>query len=130
MDISNINKDELISKGKEVTDAAYQKSLEVIERAKIRFKLQEAKTHQRRAYLELGKIAYEQIKSGDIKPDERLQNAESEIDTANYTVKLLMRELNELRGAAVCPKCGTLNPEKAKYCSECASPLHEETENK
>ena len=84
MDISNINKDELISKGKEVTDAAYQKSLEVIERTKIRFKLQEAKTKQRRAYLELGKIAYEQIKSGDIKPDERLQSAESDIDTAKY----------------------------------------------
>ncbi len=57
-----------------------------------------------------------------------MKSIESELDTANYTVKLLMRELNELRGAAVCPKCGTVNPEKAKYCSECASPLHEEPE--
>ncbi len=44
MDKNNINTEEIINKGKELTDAAYQKSLEVIERTKIRFKLQEART--------------------------------------------------------------------------------------
>ncbi len=128
MDINNFNKDEIISKGKDITDAAYQKSLEIIERTKIRFKLQEAKATQKRAYARLGKIAYELIKSGEIKPDERMSALESEIDTANYNVKLLMREQSELRGAAICPKCGFLNPERAKFCSECAAPLHEDAD--
>ena len=128
MDINNINKDEIINKGKDITDAAYQKSLELIERTKIRFKLQDARVRQKRAYAQLGKIVYELIKSGEIKPDERMSGIESEIDTANYTIKLLMREQNELRGAAVCPKCGSLNSEKAKFCSECAAPLHEDTD--
>ena len=124
MDINNINTDEIISKGKDITDAAYQKSLEIIERTKIKFKIQDEKVRQRKAYTALGKAAYELLKSGDIK-DERLESIESEIDTANYNLKLLMRELNELRGATVCPKCGSLNSEKAKFCSECAAPLHE-----
>ena len=125
MDINNINAEELINKGKDITDAAYQKSLEVIERTKIRFKLQEAKTRLRRSYFSLGKYAYELIKSGKIETDDRIREIESEIDSDNYTVKLLTRELSELKGTVVCPKCGTLNPEKAKYCSECASPLHD-----
>ncbi len=122
----SINVDELINKGRDITDIACQKSLEMIERTKIQFKIQDSKLQARQSYIELGKIAYDLIKSGDINADSRMKLLESDIDRANYRIKLLMRELCSIKGAKVCPKCGTLNPEKAKYCSECAASLKEE----
>ncbi len=126
MDIKNINKDELINKGRDITDAAYQKSREMIERTKIQLKIKDSKIKARQAYTELGKITYELIKSGEIQADSRMKVAETDIDDANYRTKLLMRELMEIKGAKICSKCGTLNSEKAKYCSECANPFVDE----
>ena len=125
MDFKNINKDKLINKGKDITDAAYQKSLEMIERTKLRFKIQESKAKAKQAYTELGKLTYELLKSGEIKSDSRMLTIESEIDSANYHTQLLMRELCEIKGAKICSKCGSLNSEKAKFCSECANPLND-----
>ena len=122
----NVKAEEIINRGKDITDIACQKSLEMIERTKIQLKIQDSKLQARQAYIALGKIAYDLIKSGDLKADSRIKMLESDIDRANYRIKLLTRELCELKGARMCPKCGTLNPEKAKYCSECAASLKED----
>jgi len=122
----NVKAEEIINKGRDITDIACQKSLEMIERTKIQYKIQDSKLQARNRYIELGKIAYELIKSGEIKADSRMKILESDIDRANYRIKLLMRELCEIKGAKVCPQCGNLCPEKAKFCSECAASLKED----
>ena len=122
----NVKAEEFINKGRDITDIACQKSLEMIERTKIQFKIQDSKLQARNRYIELGMIAYDLIKSGDLKADSRMKILESDIDRANYRTKLLMRELCEIKGAKMCPKCGNLCPEKAKFCSECASSLKED----
>ena len=124
----NENLQELIGKGKELTDIAYQKSSEMIERGKINVKISETRLQLKRAYAALGKCVYEAIKNGTVVPDKQMKIFESDIDSAAYRIKLLMRELSEIKGTQICPKCGTMNSDKAKYCNECAAPLvnHEE----
>ena len=119
----NENLQELIGRGKELTDIACQKSSEFVERGKINLKISETRLQLRRAYTALGKCVYEAIKNGSIIPDKQMKILESDIDSSTYRIKILTQELSDIKGTQVCPKCGTINSDKAKYCNECAAPL-------
>jgi len=115
----------VVGKGKQIADMACQKSMEIVEKAKINVKIQDTKVKVKNSYEQLGRIVYEKIKKGEIMSDEQMRTVESDIDSANYRIMLLKRELNEIKGATVCPKCGAINSENAKFCSECAAPIKE-----
>ena len=126
MTVMSETTDAILEKGKEIADMTCQKGMELVERAKIGVKIRETKAKLKSGYEQLGRITYNYMKN-DLDDDAfqlKAKFASLEIDGLVERMNLLNRELGEVKGAVVCPQCGAINPEKAKYCTECASAIN------
>lgn len=113
----------VIEKGREYADIAGQKGYEMVEKARLYLKINEAKAELRKDYIKLGKQAYKAIKSGDRELSDEMRRAADCISIDMERVEFLTEELSEIRGVKLCAQCGSKNTESAKYCNNCGSEI-------
>ncbi len=85
-------------------------------------RLSDARKTVDRLYAELGKAVYEQYGSA---PLAGLEEQLEKITEAKKTVELREKEVQAVKGVAICPNCGKEAAKGEKFCSACGTKLPE-----
>ena len=110
--------DETANKAKEVLDYAGKKSGELYDLQKLRVNAMSARTRLSKQYEALGRIAYENYRTGD---EIGIDFNEIAADITQKTAELkdLEARIAECKGKRVCPVCKATNAKKAVFCNIC-----------
>ncbi|MCR5369701.1 MAG: zinc-ribbon domain-containing protein [Clostridium sp.] len=101
----------VVGKTKDITGALQLKAKVNAEKDKIN-----------KAYIELGKAYYEQLKGTD---NPRYAAEVRAISEGLLQVEELENQIMELEGTRICAECGAKVMRGAKFCSKCGAPLPE-----
>jgi len=113
---------------KQGLDMAGKKTGEVLESAKLRWRLSELQSDIRQIYREVGQFVYEARADADADTTQ-LKEMFEELDEKTTEVENLRQELKARRGEIPCPNpicAGTVHPDDA-YCRKCGVRLGEDT---
>ncbi len=88
--------------------------------AKAKYKLISAQNKRDSAFTAIGKLAYDERKTGcDNK--EAIDRVYEEIDSLNEIIKSLKDEIRSLRNKKTCAACGKAIPAEDAFCPKCGA---------
>ena len=109
--------------GKKLTDIgekAIQKTKDTADSAKLTVAIAEEEKKIRNTYQEIGKL-YMQRHRNDC--EEEFAVLIATVITSENKIADCRKELLELKGVVICPKCGAEQQAQSAFCSACGSPL-------
>jgi hypothetical protein len=114
--------EDVIVSVKTAADVAYKKTGEVIDVSKIRLNIAEISKEICNNYEILGKLCYENQKSGEIAGEEA-EKIISKIDSLLLDLKDKEAKLSQMRNKVKCQNCGNDNEPNYTFCSKCGTKL-------
>lgn len=114
--------DELLVKAKDVARKAEEKTDDLIEIARLRYRMNETEKEISATMEGIGRLVYDQKRAGAV--DEAIiAECCDQIDRLNAKREALLARLMHLKNAARCSACGEYNSETAAYCSRCGGKM-------
>lgn len=114
--------DDALNKTKEVLDAAYKKTEEVVTTEKQRFDVTSLKSKRDKDYVALGKIYFDAIKDNEELSDE-VKTLVDAITQKTAEIDRLNAEIQSAKSRRICPNCGVAIAENSTFCSACGIKL-------
>lgn len=114
--------EDIISKAKNVADAAGKKTGEMVEITKLRLSVSDAESKLNREFAELGERVYKAAKE-QTDVTEYVNEKSAKIDGTYAEIVGLKEKIAQLKKEKKCPECGFNNPEDANYCVKCGARL-------
>lgn len=105
---------------KSVTKAAIktkETSENMVEIAKLKYKLAELKSDVEENYIKIGKLVYNAEENDDI--SEALKDICAEIEQQTEKISDMQDNLNELLNKKQCPECNTKFDKEFDFCPKC-----------
>ncbi|MBQ3824181.1 MAG: zinc ribbon domain-containing protein [Clostridia bacterium] len=113
---------DVVGKTKMAAEYAGKKVGAVVDITKLNLKLIETKNALEKVFTEIGKTTYAASKDGADKSEE-LAALFEKADGLKEKAASLKKEIAAQKGRAVCPDCGSANPEGSSYCNNCGKDL-------
>lgn len=112
--------DDALNKTKEVLDAAYKKTEEVVVTEKQKLDIQGLKSKREKDFAALGKLYFAEVKDAEDVSEEvgTLVNA---IKEKSDEINRLNAEIQSVKNRRICPNCGVAIPENSVYCNACGT---------
>ena len=101
-----------------------EKANEVYDVSKKKINVAELKNKINSTEAELGHIVYE-AKKNNTDYEEKIEPYITLLNKLNEQIKILQKEMDQIKKIITCPNCQTTNPEKAKFCFHCGAKLNE-----
>ena len=114
--------DDALNKTKEVLDAAYKKTEEVVVTEKQKFDIQSLKSKRDKDFLALGKIYYSEIKDSEELSD-NVKDIVAAIKEKTNEIDRLIEDIQNIKNRRICPNCGVAIAENSVYCNACGVKL-------
>ena len=109
---------DLLSRAKDVTDAAGKKTDEYYQLSKLKLRSVQLHADIRNRHEMLGLRVYDMFQSG-IEDTDELVSLIAELQTLRERLEENEQRIMEVSGYITCPVCGEKNKIKALYCSGC-----------
>lgn len=116
----------ILSKMKNLANAAGKKAEEVAEASKLKLQMVSLNGKISRAYEELGSMVYHAAKKNE-PVGEEMDAVMEKIDGLLEELQGLESKVGELKKSQICPNCGAQCPSDAHFCSRCGMILQEES---
>lgn len=113
----------LSRKASMVTEKAVQQAKDLSEQVKIRGQIADEEKTITDSYTQIGK-QYAELHPEDY--EEVFAGWFAAIENARRRVEVLRAQLRDLKGVALCPKCGAEVAADAVFCSACGAPMPKE----
>lgn len=94
----------------------------VVAMARIRLTIADLNNEKNRQLKRVGELVYA-THTGDPTDSEILERALTAIDNLNEQIQKQEKELQAIRGMAVCATCGAANAADSAYCSNCGQAM-------
>jgi len=114
--------DETVQKAKTAFGIAVKKTGDFVSVSKQKFSVVNLENKLTKAYAELGKLQFKELKDVDIENPE-VASAVFEIKQIISEIKILLDEIDENEGKITCPKCGGKSPSGSTFCNKCGEHL-------
>lgn len=111
--------------GSAITDAAKavsNKTTEVVEVTKLNNKVSECNKGITEAYIQIGKLVYEQFNEAGF-TDERFMESCERISNLENEVAQLKEKISNAKGVKVCPGCQASVSVESNFCPKCGCTL-------
>lgn len=106
-------------------NAAYGKSEQLVDIAKIKLSVANAESDVKKLYAELGAVLYEKYKAEEAVPEEFAELC-MKIDSKQAEIVSARERLAALKKTSLCKNCGKEVPENAAFCPSCGKKIDEE----
>ena len=121
----------LTKKASETYKEASKKTGEIAKEAKLRMKMNDAKSKINDIYEEIGKKVYEKhTTNGEISIEKDLEEELTQIDVLSAEVETCLKEIMKLKNKKQCTNCFAEIPLDAKFCGNCGATQETEIEVK
>ena len=112
----------MLSKAKEMVEAAGRKAGNLTDLAKMKLKLADNEKAIDTTLAALGRLVYESRKNGDLN-EETVNELVQQVDELEAANEELQAAIDNNRGRKTCRSCGSANPENAAYCNKCGQKM-------
>ncbi|MBQ9657839.1 MAG: zinc ribbon domain-containing protein [Clostridia bacterium] len=121
----------LTKKASQTYKEASKKTGDIAKEAKLRMKMNDAKSKINNAYEEIGKKVYEKhTTNGEISIEKDLEEELTQIDVLSAEVEACLKEIMKLKNKKQCTNCFAELPLDAKFCGNCGATQETEIEVK
>ncbi len=118
--------DEVFYKAKDMAKMAGDKTSEVFETSKVKFRIMQINSDIRNIHEQIGSSVYTMVKT-NYKNDQLIYSLVEKIDNLLEEQKSLENKLAQIKNMIVCVSCEERNHANSIYCSKCGYKL--KTEN-
>ena len=121
----------LTKKASQTYKEASKKTGDIAKEAKLRMKMNDAKSKINNAYEEIGKKVYEKhTTNGEISIEKDLEEELTQIDVLSAEVEACLKEIMKLKNKKQCTNCFAELPLDVKFCGNCGATQETEIEVK
>jgi len=106
----------------EASDTIGKKSERLIEIQKLKMKKSSLDSERKRDYLQLGKLSYQKMKSGEAL-DSQSQELYDKLNKNKEASDEIERQLTILKGVIVCPNCKAEVGSHSDFCPQCGAKI-------
>lgn len=104
-----------------VGEATAQKTKEVAELTKVNAKILDVQNKLEKAYTEVGK---KYVALHPVNDEEGMKEAVEAVYALEDQLKLLDKQMQDLKGTVKCEVCGNICDAESSYCGKCGAELH------
>lgn len=120
--------DDVMVNAKAAIDDFGKKATDIADSSVLAISAGNIKNEIEKKYMELGRIYYNESKSGTLDSDD-LEDLTGEIDILMDQLNAIRAKRASLRNKKVCPKCKRSVPKDSSFCNKCGAPLYDESED-
>lgn len=133
-DFTNLEnlKENLGTLGKTISETAEvvtKTAEDMVEIQKIKGQIRIMERSNRRDYQHIGRIVYERYRAGKM-VDEEFEDMCEAIDERRASISNYKKQVAEIKGLEMCPKCKTYFDSSAMYCAKCGMKVGQDIECK
>ena len=114
----------VVKKAGEVFDVVSQKTGEIVEEQKLKSQIRTLKKGNKRDYGDIGKMIYEQFKSGESVNEAFVELCET-IKQREESIEECKKQIAKLKGFDVCENCQTGLEPGTVFCPKCGTKVED-----
>lgn len=120
--------DDVMVNAKAAIDDFGKKATDIADSSALAISANNIKNEIEKKYTELGRIYYNEVKSGSLDLDD-LEDLTGEIDILMEQLHAVQAKRASMRNRKICPKCKSAVPKDSSFCNKCGASLEEESED-